>query len=61
MYPLGQAKILLDTILANELVETFNHKFKYVFDTIFDHVEYEEFNEYEEEYNFPPNFISPIG
>jgi hypothetical protein len=60
MYPLGQTKILLDTILANELIETFNHKFKYAFDTIFDHVEYEEINHYEEEHNFPINFIPPF-
>lgn len=61
-YSMSEAKVLFDLLLSGNFKETFNRKFKYCFDSIFDDNEYEELNEeYIVEQNFPDNWIPPIG
>lgn len=62
-YTMAESKELLDAVLNNTFEERFNLIFKICFDKIFDGIEYVEYddNPYEDEKNFPDNYIPATG
>jgi hypothetical protein len=60
-YTISEVKELLDSILNNTFEERFNLKFKLCFNKIFNGNEYNEYDNYPTEQNFPDNWITPVG